>query len=271
MIPSFLKWAGGKRRIIEDIEKQLPEKIDRYFEPFLGAGSVFFHIKEKYNPNYCLISDINKDLIDAYIAVRDNVDLLIKYLTGYRKNNSKKFYLETRDKLNSGRIWGVNRSAAFIYINKTCFNGLYRVNSKNEFNVPYGNNKNVLVYDKDNLIKASNLLQGVKIKHQDYRLIEVEIEQGDFVYLDPCYDPIKKTSFANYTPERFTEINRHELYKFITSLNKKNVNVLLSNNDLKEIRDLYKNFDMSEVLVSRPINSIANCRGKITELLIKNY
>jgi DNA adenine methylase len=274
MAPVFLKWAGGKRRIINEIEKELPEKIERYFEPFLGAGAVFFFIKEKYNPEYCLISDINKDLVDAYIAVRDNVVSLMRYLREYKKNNSEDFYYEVREKLNKNKIKGIKRAAAFIYINKTCFNGLYRVNSKNEFNVPYGHKDDVLLFDKDNLKKASQLLQGVEIKCQDYREIEKDVLSGNFVYLDPCYDPIKRTSFASYTPERFTKKNSEDLFTFIKSLTSKEVNVLLSNNDLKDIRDLYnlKNgFYATEVMVSRPINSVASDRGKIQELLIRNY
>ena len=142
MIPVFLKWAGGKRRIIKEIDNQLPKKVDRYFEPFLGAGSAFFYIKEKYNPQHCCISDTNENLINTYLAVRDNVDLLIRYLNGYQKNNSKDFYYQVRDDFNDNKIKGIKRAAAFIYINKTCFNGLYRVNSKNRFNVPYGGNDN---------------------------------------------------------------------------------------------------------------------------------
>lgn len=271
MISTFLKWAGGKKRVISEIEKQFPDKIDRYFEPFLGAGAVFFYVKEKYNPKYCLISDINKDLIDAYIAVRDNVSLLIKYLQDYKKNNSEDFYYNLRDKFNQGKIRGVNRAAAFIYINKTCFNGLYRVNSKNKFNVPYGKNDNAVIYDKDVLLQASKMLQGVEIKNQDYHEILDKTHKNDLVYLDPCYDPLKRTSFANYTPERFCDADRENLYKFLEELSKKKVKILLSNNDLKEIRKLYKSYTIKEVMVSRPINAVADGRGKIRELLIRNY
>ncbi|OGF25047.1 hypothetical protein A2303_05490 [Candidatus Falkowbacteria bacterium RIFOXYB2_FULL_47_14] len=269
----FLKWAGGKRRILDKIDKELPDKINRYFEPFLGAGAVFFYVKEKYNPKFCLISDINKDLIDAYIAVRDNVGLLMKYLREYREQNSKAFYLGIRDKYNKGRIWGINRSAAFIYINKTCFNGIYRVNSKNEFNVPYGRNKSVSIFEKEYLLKASELLKGVNIVRQDYREIIDKVEEDDLVYLDPCYDPLKKTSFANYTPERFNLSDREKLFKFVESLTVKKTKMILSNNALDEIRRLYKKdkYKIIEIMVSRPINSMTSSRGAIPEFLIKNY
>lgn len=275
MIPSFLKWAGGKRRIINEIDKQLSDKIDRYFEPFLGAGAVFFYVKEKYNPKYCLISDINEDLISAYIAVRDDLDELIRYLKCYQKNNSSEYYYRLRERFNKKQIKGaINRAAAFIYINKTCFNGLYRVNSKNEFNVPYGQRDDAIIFDKEVLLSASKALQGVEIKHQDYRGILNDVQAGDLVYLDPCYDPLKKTSFANYTKDRFCDADRQKLYEFIESLTEKKVKILLSNNDLKEIRDLYiseKGYEIFPVMVSRPINATVEGRGKIQELLIRNY
>jgi len=135
-LPTFLKWAGGKRRLIEQIDPYIPRNIRGYFEPFLGGGSMFFYIKQKYNPEFCMLSDINKDLIKTFRAVRDNPKELIKFLRYYKRKNSKKFYYKVRERFNKDRIKGLNRCAAFIYLNKTCFNGLYRVNSKNEFNVP---------------------------------------------------------------------------------------------------------------------------------------
>jgi DNA adenine methylase len=269
MINVFLKWAGGKRRIINEIDKKLPKKIDRYFEPFLGAGSVFFYVKEKYNPKYCLISDINKDLIDTYKAVRDDVDLLLKYLQDYKEKNSEDFYYSIRDDFNEHKVTSVKRAAVFVYLNRTCFNGLYRVNSKNRFNVPYG--KNSLNFDEAVFKKASKLLKGVIIQHNDYRKIEKKIIADDFVYLDPCYDPIKKTSFTSYTPDKFKEENRDSLYEFIVDINKKGAKFLLSNNDIPDIKKLYKDFSISNIMVSRPINSVASDRGKIKELLIRNY
>jgi len=271
MIPTFIKWAGGKRRIIDAIENQLPKIIERYFEPFIGAGAVFFYIKEKYKPRYCLISDINEDLINTYLAVRDKVDLLMYHLRKYKKNHSDEFYYEIREKFNANKIRGVNRAASFIYLNKTCFNGLYRVNSKNEFNVPIGRQDNTEIFNMENLKRASKLLRGVKIKIKDYREIASLTKEGDLVYLDPCYDPLTKKSFANYTPERFNESDRHELYKFIEKLNDKKIKFLLSNNNLEIIRSLYKGYNISKLMVSRPINSVASGRGKIPELLIRNY
>jgi len=267
-IPTFLKWPGGKRRILSKID--FPEKIDRYFEPFQGAASVFFYVKQKYNPKFCMISDINKDLIETFKAVRDNPKELIHYLRYFKRKNSKEFYYMIRKKFNNKKIVGIRRCAAFIYLNKTCFNGIYRVNSKNEFNVPYGKYENPEIFNKENIFLASKLLQGVKIKHQDYRKIISRVKEGDFIYLDPCYDPIKKTSFANYTPERFREEDRIELAKYFRTLDNKGAKVILSNNPVPEVREEYSEFNIKEIMVSRSINSNINERCPVKELIISN-
>ncbi len=270
-IPTFLKWAGGKRRTLTDLEALFPPKIDRYFEPFLGGGAVFFFIKQKYDPKFCMISDINKDLIETYKAVRDNPKELMGFLNYFKKENSDKFYYSTRERFNKNAIKGLRRCAAFIYLNKTCFNGLYRVNSKNEFNVPYGKHKNPEIYNENSIFLASQLLKGVKIKHQDYRKILNYIKKGDFAYLDPCYDPMKITSFANYTPKRFCEMDRIELAKTIKELKNKGAHIVLSNNNLPEIKEIYSDFNIKEILSSRSISSDARGRGKVIELAISNF
>ena len=270
LIPTFLKWAGGKRRLISKLEPLFPKKIDRYFEPFLGGGYMFFYIKRKYNPEFCMISDINKDLIETYKAVRDNPKRLIHNLKFFNKNHSKEFYYIIREKFNCNKLRYLRRCAAFIYLNKTCFNGLYRVNSKNEFNVPFGRYNNLEIYNEQNILFASQLLQGVRIEHQDYREITKSVKKDDFIYLDPCYDPIKKTSFVNYTPKGFSEIDRIELAKFIRILINKGAKIILSNNDLSEIRESYSDLKIYEIFVSRSINSNPLDRGKIIELAISN-
>ena len=265
----FLKWAGGKRRILPALEKFFPEKIDRYFEPFLGGGSVFFYVKQKYNPSLCVISDTNKDLINTYIDVRDNPKLLIRHLQYFKKKNSKDFYYSVREKFNSNKIREIKRSAAFIYLNKTCFNGLYRVNKNNKFNVPYGKFKTPGIFQEETIFAASKLLNNrVVIKHQDYKKILKSTRGGDFVYLDPCYDPLKRTSFANYTPERFGKKERTELFDFIQTLRQGNVKVVLSNNDLPDIRELYASYKVAEINAPRYIGSKVNYRTNIKELVI---
>ncbi|MFA6432808.1 MAG: Dam family site-specific DNA-(adenine-N6)-methyltransferase [Candidatus Paceibacterota bacterium] len=265
----FLKWAGGKRRILPLMANFFPIKFGNYFEPFLGAGSVFFYVKQKYNPSHCTISDTNSDLINTYIHVRDNPKQLIKLLEYFKSQHSKKFYYEVREKFNKKIYIGIKRAAAFIYLNKTCFNGLYRVNSKNEFNVPFGQHKILSVYSSEVIYRASELLNDrVTIKHQDYKEIIANVKKGDFVYLDPCYDPIKKTSFASYTPERFSLDDRTKLFVFIEELKKKNTHIVLSNNDLPEIRKLYSGYNVHEILAPRIIGSRISYRADLIELLI---
>lgn len=274
ILPTFLKWAGGKRRLISQIDPYLPKTVDRYIEPFLGGGAMFFYIKQKYSPKFCLISDINKDLIDTYIVVRDNPDQLIKYLRYFKKNNSKDFYYKIRKDFNLNKILGAKRCAAFIYLNKTCFNGLYRVNSKNEFNVPYGKYKNPEIFNEKTIKHASDLLKGTLILYQDYELTKNIIQKGDFVYLDPCYDPINKTSFAQYTPKRFNDEDNEKLANYMAYLRERGAKTMLSNNITQNVKRLYpqeKGFDWIKVSCPRSINSIGMGRGNISELLIVNF
>lgn len=273
-IPTFLKWAGGKRKLIPKIEQHLPRYINRYFEPFLGGGSIFFYIKQKYNPNFCLISDINSDLIETYKTVRDNPEELIQYLSHLKLKNSKEFYYEIRKKFNDGKIKGVKRCAVFIYLNKTCFNGLYRVNSSGKFNVPFGKYKNPEIFNEQTIFRASKLLQGVKIICQDYTNLKDCIREKDFIYLDPCYDPLKKTSFAEYTSKRFSDEDNDRLAVFIAHLKSKKVKILFSNNITKNVKRLYpeiEGYTWNYVSCRRSINSIGSKRGEIQELLIKNF
>ena len=196
----------------------------------------------------------------------------MRYLSQFKKKNSKDFFYELRNSFNTKKIRGIKRCAAFIYINKTCFNGIYRVNSKNEFNVPYGKYDNPEIFNKNTILEASKLLQGADIICQDYGRIQSYLKgKGDFVYLDPCYDPIKKTSFTAYTPEKFSESDRYRLKDFINIAKLKGVSIVLSNNKLKEVLELYKvkeGYITYDILVSRPINSNAKGRGKITESVI---
>ncbi len=273
IIPTFLKWAGGKRKLLKRIDDHLPKKINRYFEPFLGGGSVFFYIKQKYNPKFCMISDINKDLIETFKSVRDNPKELIKYLKYFKKRNSEDFYYKVRKRFNENKLKDLRRCAAFIYLNKTCFNGLYRVNSKGMFNVPCGKYRDPEIFNEKTILLASKLLKGVKIKCQDYELINDYVRKDDFVYLDPCYDPLKKTSFANYTPTRFSDKDNERLADFVLKLKKKRVKILFSNNITNNVKILYpkKDFDRIIVYCSRSINCNPQGRGLIHEFLIKNY
>lgn len=270
-IPTFLKWAGGKRRILPELAKLMPHKFDSYFEPFLGGGATFFFIKQTYGPKKIVISDINKDLVLTYKAVRDNPKELIKYLDHFKKENSVEFFYKVRKNFNSRRLTKIKRCAAFIYLNKTCYNGLFRVNSKNEFNVPYGKYNSPEIFSKKNIFFASKLLQGVTIKHKDYREIIDEVDSKSFVYLDPCYDPIKKTSFVSYTPKTFSDSDRIFLADFVYKLKARGADVLLSNNDLLEVRRLYPDFYIDKIFAPRSIGSRAVDRKRVMELAIHNY
>ena len=274
IIPTFLKWVGGKRKILEKIDQHLPEKIENYYEPFIGGASVFFYIKQKYNPKFCMISDINKDLIDTYIYVRDKSLELIKHLENLKKLNSEEDYYKIRESFNQNKYRGIKRSAIFIYLNKTCFNGIYRVNSNNKFNVPYGKHKNIEIFNKENILFASSLLQGVDIRCHDYGELKNFIEKNDFVYLDPCYDPLKKTSFANYTPNKFTKEENERLAKFVAELNRRGTKILLSNNITKNVKKHYSKKDgFTKIIIRsfRSVGSIGKYRKVMPEFLIKNF
>ncbi len=279
-IPTFLKWVGGKRKVLEEIDKDIKDyikkniKLKGYHELFLGGGSVFFYVKQKYKFKKFTISDINQDLINTYLHVRDSTKELIKHLKKLKKSDSEVFYYKIRDLFNKKKVLDVKRSAIFIYLNKTCFNGIYRVNSKNEFNVPYGRYKNPEIFNKETIFHASELLKEVKIVCRDYEQAEKEIEKGDFVYLDPCYDPIKKTSFTQYTPKRFTREENERLAHFIKKIGLKGAKVLLSNNPTQNVITFYtkkEGFKYKEIFSFRSIGSKGSYREHAMELLIKNY
>lgn len=272
-IPTFVKWPGGKRRLLAQIDPYLPNKVERYFEPFLGGGAMFFYIKQKYNPKFCMISDVNDDLICAFKAVRDNPHGILRALNYFVNNDSEQFYYSSRTLFNKGRIQGIKRSAAFIYFTKTCFNGVYRVNKKGEFNVPYGYYKGREIFNREDILFASKLLQRTQIKKQDYNKILPHLQDNDLVYLDPCYDPLKRTSFVHYTPSRFSIGDRKKLFEFITSSNFLGANIVLSNNNVIEVRDMYKNIDfqINKVKSAKCVNVNPEGRGRISELLITNY
>lgn len=272
ILPTFLKWPGGKRRLIAQMKKYFPSEIKTYYEPFMGAASIFFYVRQKYPSAKFVISDLNKDLVDTFVDVRDHPNELLKQLKTFKKNHSKEFYYLIRKKFNERKFKDEKKSAAFIYLNKTCYNGMYRVNSKGEFNVPIGNYKNPEVFNKENLLFASKLLQGVKIICQDYKKVQFALKKGDFVYLDPCYDPLKKTSFVSYTPGRFKLKDREDLFQFMIGSREKGTNLMLSNNNLELVKEMYldQKFKINVLFAARSVNSNPLQRGKIPELLITN-
>lgn len=261
----FVKWAGGKRGIIDDLLKNLPNKINNYYEPFVGGGALFFEIYDKVG--FSFLSDLNVDLIVSFNVIKKNVNSLIKALEIHEQNHNENYYYEIRNQ--HKLIDPIENSARFIYLMRTCYNGLYRVNKKNEFNTPIGKYKNPTICDKENLINISEVLKRAEIKYQDFERINPV--EGDFVYFDPPYNPSTQGSFVNYVSQGFTEKCQLRLRDFVLELTKKGVNVMLSNSDTDLINDIYKNFFIHKIKAPRTISCKASERKSIYENLITNY
>lgn len=273
-IPKFVKWAGGKGQLIEQFKPLFPKKFNRYFEPFVGSGAVFFYIIQKYNPKEILISDINEELINTYQVIKNNVEELILKLKELKKlhvSESKNHYYTVREK-EPEYLSKIDIAARFIYLNKTCFNGLYRVNSKGKFNVPMGDYKNPDIIQEDKLRAISMLIKNTDIRLMPFENIVNLAEKGDFVYFDPPYYPITKgKNFTSYTKDVFMEEEQTKLFEIFRELDKKGCLVMKSNSDTDFIKSLYKDYNIRIVQASRSINSDASKRGKVNEVVITNY
>ena len=270
-VPVFVKWAGGKKQLLEQLKPLFPKEIERYFEPFVGGGAVAFFIIKNYKPKEILISDTNEELINAYNVIKNNVDELVVVLNKYKSNHSKENYYKTRAE-NPIVLSDVSRAGRFIYLNKTCFNGLYRVNSKGQFNVPIGSYKNPSIVMEKNLREISSLLKNVKIKVMSFENILKYAKKDDFVYFDPPYYPLSKTSsFTTYTKDKFLEKEQEKLAEVFKELDRVGCKVMLSNSDTDFIKNLYKNYDTRFVKATRMINRDAKGRGKINEIVVVNY
>lgn len=290
----FLKWAGGKGQLLNKISLSLPKDIESsknltYVEPFVGSGAVLFWILKNFkNVKKAVINDINKDLINCYISIKYEVDTLLNHLKVLEKKyyslNSEEerkiFFLEKRDDFNKRYNDIEKQSALLIFLNRTCFNGLYRVNSKNKFNVPFGRYKNPKICDTENLKAINKVLQKVTILNKDFEDTLNEIADGDsFFYFDPPYKPISKSSsFNSYSDKGFDDEEQRRLKKFCDKLSEKKIKWLLSNSDIKNtdpdanfFDDLYKRYNIERIKAKRAINSNPQKRGEIKELLIKNY
>jgi len=270
-VPTFVKWAGGKTQLLEQFKPFFPEKIDRYIEPFVGGGAVFFYIKKRYDPKEVILSDNVEGLVNCYLVVRDNVDELVELLKVHKSRHSKDYYYKIRA-MDVVDLDDVERAGRFFYLNKTCYNGLYRVNSKGMFNVPMGRYKNPSILMEEKLREASSLLQGVIVKHQGFGGVLDDARKGDFVYFDPPYDPLTDTAhFTSYTPHNFLKEDQTRLAEVYRKLDKKGCRVMESNSDTKLINKLYEGFRIETVKAKRMINSDATLRGPINEVLILNY
>jgi len=272
----FLKWAGGKSQLLEQLTPFFPKEFLRYCEPFIGSAAVYWHLfslREKGIIRFgnSRLTDSNVELINCYRVVRDEVAGLIEKLTIHRKQHEKAYYYQIRA-LKVNELSPVDRAARFIYLNKTCFNGLYRVNRSGQFNVPIGSYKNPAIFDADELIDASKTLQGVELAVVDFREVLNWAQPGDFIYFDPPYVPVSKTSsFTSYTENPFGEREQRELAAILGELNQRGCKVMLSNSWVDSVLELYKDFNCFELKASRAINSNPDRRGKISELLVTNY
>ncbi|HOK67854.1 MAG TPA: DNA adenine methylase [Anaerohalosphaeraceae bacterium] len=290
----FLKWAGGKGQLLDEIRVRLPAelkygKIKTYVEPFVGGGAVFFHIAQRYESiEQFILNDVNEDLIHCYRMVQTRVEEIIEILQVYQKKyfslseeKRKEFYLKIRRDFNREKTqkFSEETAAKLIFLNRTCFNGLYRVNRKGLFNVPFGRYKNPAICQKDNLKAASGLLQRAELLCGDFEECCKFAGKGVFYYLDPPYRPISKTaSFTSYAKDDFSEKDQIRLVSFCKQIHKKGAEFLLSNSDPQNenphdhfFEDHYSDFVLERVKASRAINCKGDKRGRINEIIVMNY
>jgi len=267
----FLKWVGGKRQLLSEIEKRLPPSYSgRYFEPFVGGGALFFHLTNSptHAPKKAFLADTNQRLIRAYKGVRDDVEKVLRSLKN--RGKTEEDYYRTRDEDIDARKSDAEVAAWLIYLNKTGYNGLYRVNSKNRFNVPFGRYEKPAFYDPETLRRCSDALADADIRLEDFEKAAAKAKRNDFVYFDPPYVPLSATSsFASYTKGGFGLEEQRRLRDLARSLKKQGVHVLLSNSSAPEVFDLYATgFTITPVQATRVVNSKASRRGAVTEVLI---
>lgn len=289
----FLKWAGGKSQLLNEISYYYPfnNKINKYAEPFVGGGAVLFDVLNKFDLESVYISDINAELINTYQIIKDDVNSLVallKYMQdeycSKKYDVQKDYYLEMRKRFNYLKVNGnkkinIEKAALMIFLNKTCFNGLFRVNRKGEFNVPMGKYKNPKICNEENLRAISSKLNNVEIVCGDYTESEDFIDSNTFVYFDPPYRPLTETaSFTSYAEGMFNDQNQLELAAYVTRLNEKGAKLVVSNSDPKNIDtndnffdEIYSSQNIKRITAKRMINCNGERRGKVRELLISNY
>ena len=288
----FLKWAGGKSQLIHTFDEMLPQElkngeVNTYIEPFVGGGAMLFHILQKYDIKKAYINDINKELINCYRCLKANVVEVINHLKFLEKDylqsgDRTKYFYKVRNRYNEIHLNGhldYEKCADFIFLNKTCFNGLYRVNKEGKFNVPHGKYKNPLICDENNLIMCSKILQKVEITFGNYEQVLNKANEKTFIYFDPPYRPlVENSSFTSYDKSGFNDDDQIQLAKNYKLLNKKKCVLMLSNSDPKNTNkednffdNLYKEFYIKRVYAKRMINCQASKRGNVTEIVVMNY
>lgn len=296
----FFKWAGGKSQLLSEFSSRIPSELEqgkcsRYVEPFVGAGAMFFYVAQLFPLKEAILCDINQELILTWQTIKNDVECLIQELTilqnRYDALDSQErmgLFYEIRDLLNEERksydykTYGndsIRRASQLIFLNRTCFNGLFRLNSKGEFNVPFGRYKNPTIVNENNLRKVSEILKNTTIIQGDFNLCLEYADKDAFVYIDPPYRPLNKTSsFTGYSLEGFTEEDQIRLSDFFKNADKAGAKIMMSNSDPKNedpsdhfFDDLYQDYGIERVLAKRMINSVAEKRGEIKELIIRNY
>jgi len=265
----FLKWVGGKSQLRLNLLSRLPASFVRYFEPFLGGGALFFALQ----PSKAYLSDINLDLINTYRAIQNNVSELIEDLKQHRYDKDYYYKIRNIDRTLDYLEWtDIQKASRLIYLNKSCFNGLYRVNSKGYFNVPMGSYNNPKILDEENLLACSKALKKCNISIHPFLEIEDILDKDDFVYFDPPYAPLNTTSnFTSYTQDGFGSEMQIELRDFCNRLTDRGVKFMLSNSSAPLILELYEKYHIEFVYASRAINSKGEKRGKIPEVIVRNY
>lgn len=270
----FVKWAGGKRQIMKDIKKYIPDNYSTYYEPFVGGGAVFFELA----PKKAVLNDYNKELMNVFECIKDEIrfEKMCNELNHHEANHSEEYYYKIRDldrdKKKFNKLVDYKRAARTIYLNKACFNGLYRVNSKNEFNVPYGKKEKVNTYEGQNLGIVHCILNfnDIELLSTDFEEAVKNAKKGDFIYFDPPYDSDTST-FNSYTEDGFGKEEQVRLFELFEKLDKKGCYIMLSNHNTKLIRDLYKNYNINVIKAKRNINANGKKRGNVEEVLITNY
>jgi len=270
----FLKWVGGKAQLLAQFDEFFPTEITRYFEPFIGGGAVFFHLKHCFPRMRAFLCDINPELINTYLAVRDHPRKLMQELDAHTSEFKAKgddyfYFVRAQHHLTGDEKKIVKRAARMIFLNKTCFNGLWRVNARDEFNVPVGSNKNPGLYNVENILAASRALEGVDLAVQDFRKTLNQTRSGDFAYVDPPYYPVSATaSFTSYAKEDFGEGEQHELHAVFAEAARRGAHLMLSNSDTPFIRKLYCDFQIHTVQARRAINCDGSKRGAVNEVVV---
>jgi len=270
----FLKWAGGKRALLDQYSPFFPERAATYFEPFVGSGAVFFHLRGRGFAEHYLLSDANHDLINVYRVVQDDIETLIEHLRAHRAAHNEDHYYRVRAQDRNGydHLAGVDRAARMIYLNRTCYNGLWRVNRQGHFNVPMGKYRNPRIVNEHRLRAASAALRGVRLCAEDFANAVREAHPGDFVYFDPPYVPLSATaSFTSYYADDFTIAEQRRLADTFRDLDRRGVQAMLSNSDHPLVWELYAGFRIERVSARRAINRDAGKRGPVSEVLVLNY